>query len=282
MNINDLTYQVDVKKELKLIFGVSLGLFLVILFLQPLNLSQLNPNNQILFFSGFGAIAFILLSVFQVILPKSSPRLFQKSIWEIDYGDMASFLNLILCAVAFTFYLRYVGKVDLTFYVVFKLLILSFAPIGFLKVIYNNRRLKVQIEILREKIKDIPGKIMDESDYKDKKINLYSENRTDFLKLSLSELVIIKSADNYIEVIHKQGDTLQKSLLRNTLKSIENELKAHSEIIRCHRTYIINSLHVEKVVKNYGGYKIQLKNYNEIIPLSRQYLLNVRESLELA
>ncbi len=282
MSINNIDYYIDVKKEVKLIFAVCLGLFLVILFLRPFELQNLNPNNQILFFAGFGVIAFILLFVFQVIVPKTSPKLFQKSIWEFDSADLAGIINWIICTVAFTFYLKYVGKAEITFHVVFKLLILSIAPIGFLKVIYNNRRLQARLEILQERLKGSQHETKNVHNYDDVFINLYSESRTDLLKLTLSELIVIKSADNYIEVVYKQDETVQKALLRNTLKSIENELKAYEEIVRCHRTFIINVLHVNQIVRNNGGYKIQLKNYDEVIPLSRQYLLNVRQSLDIA
>ncbi len=276
--IQSFDHPIDVKIELKIIFAISLGLFLVIFFLQPFELPQFNANNQILFHAGFGVIVFILIAFFHALLPKSSPKLFRKSIWEIDSADMVSFLNWILCTVAFAFYIRYVGKIHLTFYTVFKSLILSFAPIGILKTVYKIRRLKYQNYLLQQKIKGNNNDIEDNNEYQKVQIELLSENKSEMIKIPLPELIMVRSADNYIEILQKEDKKIKKSLLRKTLKSVDDELEFYDAIIRCHRTCIINKYYIERIMRKHGAYKIKLKGHDMLIPLSRQYLMDVKKS----
>ena len=94
--------------------------------------------------------------------------------------------------------------------------------------------------------------------------------------------MLIKSADNYIEILYKDNEKLQLRLIRNTLKNIEAQLKKYSEFIRCHRTYIINKKFVLDFTRGYTGYRLRLTGYNEQIPVSRQYLLMVKDAIATA
>ena len=104
-----------------------------------------------------------------------------------------------------------------------------------------------------------------------------SDNSTENLSLPTSEIVFIKSADNYVEVAYTEGDALKKQLLRNTLKRIEEQLKPYPDFIRCHRICIVNALYIEKLENENQNYWIKLKGYPEKLPVSRQYLIKVKE-----
>jgi DNA-binding LytR/AlgR family response regulator len=94
----------------------------------------------------------------------------------------------------------------------------------------------------------------------------------------LGEIALIKSADNYVEIVFLETNNFKKKLLRNTLKHIEQQLKPHSNFIRCHRICIVNTKYIEKLTKNYNNHWIIIKGYDEQIPVSRQYLLKLKES----
>jgi len=75
------------------------------------------------------------------------------------------------------------------------------------------------------------------------------------------------------------GDNLRKKLIRNTLKNIEFFIKQYSNFIRCHRTCIVNMHYIEKLHQDYSSHWITIKGSNEKIPVSRQYLLKLKEAL---
>ena len=106
-----------------------------------------------------------------------------------------------------------------------------------------------------------------------------SENKSEIIKLRIDDLVLIKSADNYIEILYKENEKIQQKLIRNTLKNIEAQLKEYSDIIRCHRTYIVNKQYVRDFTRGYTGYRLKLSGFDEEIPVSRQYLLTVKEAI---
>jgi DNA-binding LytR/AlgR family response regulator len=116
-----------------------------------------------------------------------------------------------------------------------------------------------------------------EQDYLNKSVDFISENGKELLPLLISDVVLIKSADNYVEIVYQEMDGFRKKLIRNTMKGIELQIKMYSNFIRCHRACIVNTHYIENIHKNYSSYYLSLKKYEEKIPVSRQYLLKIRE-----
>jgi len=269
----------ETRQELKNYFGISLAIFLFILFFQPFDFDQLNFNNKLLVISGLGAIIFVILVLFRIILSKSIPSIFDNE-EETWINDLAGILICILSSVAYAFYLRYVGIILLSMYLMFKVVLICFAPFVILKIINYQRTLRQTINDLSESNNKLKSLLVD---FQDEEINdaveLYSEHKTEKIALDINRLVLIKAADNYIEILYSDDDQFKKKLIRNSLKSVEYQLSKYTNFIRCHRTYIVNKDHIEKLVKTYSGYKIRLKSHPEEFPVSRQFLLKVKEAI---
>ena len=118
-----------------------------------------------------------------------------------------------------------------------------------------------------------------EEDYLNKSVEFISESSSEKLNLLIADIAFIKSADNYVEIVYKEGDNFKKKLLRNTLKNIEQQIKPYSNFIRCHRVCIVNAHYIEKLNRNYGNHWLTIRGYSEPIPVSRQYLLKLKETL---
>jgi hypothetical protein len=74
----------------------------------------------------------------------------------------------------------------------------------------------------------------------DKKILLRGENKLDVLQLHPSDLLYIKTAQNYVEVHYLLDGAPHKKLLRTTLKRIANSLPF---LTQTHRSYLVNLEH---------------------------------------
>jgi hypothetical protein len=269
----------ETRQELKNYFGISLAIFLFILFFQPFDFSHLNFNNQLLVISGLGAIIFVLLWLFLIILPMVVPSIFDNQ-GETWFSDLTGLFICILSSVAFAFYLRYVGIVFLSMFLMFKVVLICLAPYVILKIINYQRLLKITIRDLKESNNKLKAMLVDfQHEETVKAIELYSEHKTEKVALEVNNLVLIKSADNYIEIIYSEEEQFKKKLIRNSLKNVEDQLSKYTNFIRCHRTYIVNKDHIEKLVKTYTGYKIHLKGHPEELPVSRQFLLKVKEAI---
>jgi DNA-binding LytR/AlgR family response regulator len=267
-------------EKLRLFLSISFGIFLFILFFQPFPLDRFDFNNRLIFVSGLAAIVFVFMVLVRVVFPGLIQYNHQSDNEPFLYAYLSGFIILALSSVAFVFYLRYVGFVSISFYIVSKVVLICLVPPVVLKLYDVNKELRQQNESLISEKKIVQKQIEKyEEDILNKSIEFISENNTENLILLIAEIAFIKSADNYVEIVYKQGDNFKKNLIRNTLKNIELQLKEYSNFIRCHRICIINKHYIEKLNKSYNNNWITLKGYNEQIPVSRQYLLKLKEAL---
>lgn len=266
-------------ERLGLFLGISLGVFMFILFFQPFPLDRFDFNNKLIFISGMAGIVFFILLLLRVFTACFILYVNPNNMAPLILNYINNFLILALSSVAFTFYLRYVGLVEITFYVVFKIAIICLIPtltswIDFRikELKQDNKSLHIEKRILQKQIEKY------EEDFLNKSIDFFSENNSAVLSIQVINVAFIKSADNYVEIVYKDDDSFKKKLIRNTLKNVELQIKPYSNFIRCHRICIVNLHHIEKLNSNYGRHFLTLKGYQEFIPVSRQYLLKLKEA----
>lgn len=91
------------------------------------------------------------------------------------------------------------------------------------------------------------------------------------LSVAKENLLYIESADNYICIWYQKGDMLKKKLMRITMKDISEQL-ADTNIMRCHRSYMVN-LDLVKVMRREKEnifLELGVPNVKEI-PISKTY-----------
>lgn len=266
------------KDNQRLFLGITFGIFIFVLFFQPFSLIKFDFNNRLIFVAGMGAIVYLLLVLVRVVFPQLILKDWQNNRETEVPSVMRGFILLALNSVAFTFYLRYVGSVSINFYVMFKVIVICLAPPVSLWVYNTFRELKQQNEALIKEKESMQNQVEKyEEDYLNQSVEFVSENLNENLVLSLADIALIQSADNYVEIVHMDNAHFKKNLIRNTLKNVEQQLKPYSNFIRCHRTCIVNTYYIEKLHRNYQKQWLILKDYSEIIPVSRQYLSKLRE-----
>ncbi|PWJ38591.1 LytR/AlgR family response regulator transcription factor [Sediminitomix flava] len=96
--------------------------------------------------------------------------------------------------------------------------------------------------------------------------------KSDIIQLDQRQILYLKSANNYVEVIYKnENGEVQTKLIRNTLSKISEQLP---NFIRCHRSYFVNPEMISEVKGNAKKGQIFLKNLNDEVPLSKTYYSN--------
>lgn len=80
---------------------------------------------------------------------------------------------------------------------------------------------------------------------------------------------MIKSEGNYVEVFYESKNQLQKELIRNSLKAIEEQLSKKPSFYRCHKQYIINLNHIQKVNGNARNLELIIEHLDAPVPVSR-------------
>lgn len=105
---------------------------------------------------------------------------------------------------------------------------------------------------------------------KPEKITFQSSNDKTKLTLFPNDFLYATSADNYVEIIYLVNQQTQKTLLRGTLKDLENQFP-NLPFQRCHRSYFINTQNIQIVKKESQKMVVQLKDIDVIIPISKKY-----------
>lgn len=266
------------KRNFRLYLELSVLIFLFILFFQPFEIQRFDLENVLLFFAGFG-----LIVIFTLL---SSQYLFLNLLTDPDRDEPADgplFALYYLCLVAisslgFIFYIRYVGRGEITFGIVVKVVFIC-TSIPF------AARLRRVIESYRSRINELADEICvtraetetSAENYADEFVELISETGEGNFNVKISDIVFLKSADNYVEVGYMEDGVFDKKLIRNTLKNVESGLEKYGIFIRTHRTSIVNTIFVDKLEKKLGGYRLSIKETEETVPVSRRYLLSVKE-----
>ncbi|NJK87268.1 MAG: LytTR family transcriptional regulator [Bacteroidales bacterium] len=263
--------------QLQMYFAISLGLFLFVLFFQPFGLIREDVNENLLFIAGLGGIVFLFSWLFRIFIPGFFPAFRKVKILNTGSEVIIYALIWIFSSVAWVFYIRYVGPLQMTMFLVFKMVLVCLLPIVVLRIKDEHHALNEFIQALIEKNSRLVSSIPNE---KPTAVETFtSDNKSDILKLQVNDLILVKSANNYVEILYRDKDVVHQKLLRNTLKNIENQLCKYPEFIRCHRTYIVNKQYVQDFSKGYSGYHIKMNDCKEEIPVSRQYLLSVKEAI---
>ncbi|MFA6832181.1 MAG: LytTR family transcriptional regulator DNA-binding domain-containing protein [Bacteroidaceae bacterium] len=109
---------------------------------------------------------------------------------------------------------------------------------------------------------------------------LQFRDENDELKFSAKtgNIVLLESADNYVEITYLNQGVPTKFLLRNTLKRLSNTSLQNSPIKRCHRSRMVNFAHVEALRKQPNGLYLEIDIPNiQMISVSKSYQDDVTE-----
>jgi DNA-binding LytR/AlgR family response regulator len=109
-------------------------------------------------------------------------------------------------------------------------------------------------------------------------IPFYDDKRVLKFSIKKENLLYLESAENYVSICYLNKGKVSKYLLRDTLKKVEESFSG-TEIIRCHRSYMVNFEKVKVIRKDKYGLNLELDNPSAIdIPVSKTYVNSVMQT----
>lgn len=109
-------------------------------------------------------------------------------------------------------------------------------------------------------------------------IPFYDEKEELRFSVKAENLLYLESADNYVNIYYTDKEKIARFTLRNTIKRLE-ELFKGTEIIRCHRSYMVNFEKVKILRKDKDELSLELDVPSAIsLPVSKSYVQNVMET----
>ena len=110
-------------------------------------------------------------------------------------------------------------------------------------------------------------------------IILYDDHNEMRLTVKREDMVMIESADNYLCVWYLNNEQIKKTMIRNTMKRVAEQL-SDSCMQRCHRSYMINMDRVKILRRDKEGVFIEFGIDGVFdVPISKTYLQNITEWL---
>ena len=270
-----------------LLFGGFVLLFLLIF--QPFGLGLTGARLPWLAL-GYGAVCTGVMLLLNVLVPRLAKGWFQEAQWTVGREMAWTSVNVLLIGLTNALYTAGIGLapwalatiLNFTFYTVavglFPILVSVLLNESRLHREYARRSAEVdrQLQANLQHQAAAPPPPEPPSVHR---IRIPAEGQADDLELEADALCFIRSADNYIEVYHRRGPHVERTVLRGSLKAVEEALRDDPRFMRCHKSHLVDLRKVQRVSGNAQGLKLHLEGLEEAVPVSRQLTAAVRERL---
>lgn len=264
-------------------FGAFVFLFLWIF--RPFGIDRAGQHLPIIAL-GYGLCCTAVMSLLNVVLPQVFPGYFSEERWTLGRELSWSVANIAGIGMINALYSAAVGfgAFNLSHLIRFELYTLAVGvfPVG-LGIVLNQRRLQSRYERESKQITgwlNPSGASPDETTPESNRLVLHAENGKDQLELGRDTLLYLKAADNYVEIYFLDRGSVQRHLLRNSLKNIVHAIRQYTEFHRCHKSYLVNLNKVSAVSGNAQGLRLHLEGGPAKIPVSRAQHNEIRSRLQ--
>ncbi len=254
---------------------VSLFVAVFIMIFQPFGIDQVQITHKVWYIWGFALVILAGLLLNYLLLTRLFPKVFSEDDWQVGKEIVWLLWNIFsvglladiyfyfspLCRLDLPQLLGYLGQgvmiavIPETIYVLFTY------------SIFLTRRLQAAESLNRKLSEKLPGP-GDALSANETQL-LTDEKGKEMVQVSTGDLLFIRSAENYSNIVWQEKGQLKKALLRSSLKSLDQQINA-SRVLRCHRSFIVNLQKVRSVTGNARGYRLYLDSYSDPIPVSRE------------
>jgi hypothetical protein len=253
-----------------LLEGFFIGVFLIVF--QPFGIEQWQHPNKNLFLWGYGLMTALGGITLRLGLIRLFPNYYEEEKWTVGREILMILTILILISSYNYLYSNWVFGWRFSFenflWMFSAVCIIGVFPttVGvMLNYIYKLKKYSRSIEVhhhapLAENRKTSENQ----------SIKFIAENEKDTFEVETQALLFIESADNYSTIHYTKDGRVMKEMIRGSLSRMEGFIDS-PDIVRCHRSYIVNLEKVEKVSGNAQGYKLHLTQPELLVPVARKY-----------
>jgi hypothetical protein len=276
---------VTVRQHWQTGLAVGLGVFALLYLFRPFGLHELQDHSTLLTTAaGYGLIALLVILFNRFVFPGTFPVIFNEKHWTVGKHLLFTAWIIFTVGIANFLYSHYMGfiRLDLQGFLYFQLvtLLVGIFPVSIAILVsysYHLRRNLQSAATLEQALLSQPRSVPTGPD---SLVGIPSENKGEQLQLPLNDLLYMTSADNYVEVVYREGKTVRKKLLRNTLSRMEALSAQYPVLYRCHRAYLVNLERVKATTGNSQGCKLILEDAEESVPVSRSQYRQLLRTLK--
>ena len=263
----------DLRHNTKIIFFISIGVFVFLFLFQPLQIDELATRDKYFLVFGLGAITFLSLSLNLLILPSLFPRILNGSSWNVKKEILWDIWILFTVSVGYFLYYKALGIMEFGFSMIVTLILIAIVPISVLIVLNRNRLLRSHLKSANE----LNIKLKGNKSIPDKLVHFVSDYQKDNISIKVSLILFIRSANNYIELFWKENQDVKSQMVRLSLTKAEDILKDDKFIFKCHRSYMVNINYIDKIEGSSQGYRLYFEKVDFPVPVSKIYVHKLKE-----
>ena len=261
-------------------FAISIFVFLFLLIFQPFGVFEyLKVPNHIASL-GFGGIALVFNLIFLFGWNEWLTRKYDQR-WTMWRQLLSIFVHVSIIGVVNFFYSDYVFRPEYADDLeVWERLVqdlffahsIAFIPTVFM-IAFAELKLSQHYSMQSESIasKDTTKSVI-------QKVKISIENSEIEIMLSSDTFRFAKASGNYVEFYYSESNSISKDLQRITLSKFEEQIANSSlNVMKTHRSYIVNMDAIESVQGNAQGYLLSLSNTEERVPVARNKVVDFND-----
>ncbi len=253
-----------------LLIGVSI--FFILAVFQPFGTYTFQHPNKLLLLAGYGCIIIFTVITVVFLLHQLFRSWFAPAHWnfskELYLTGVITFISMN--TTYFYHFFIFGSQLSWLGYIYFMSIALSTSLFPLLMIIViRYLQVKQYLELL-----DLTNTLAPKSDL----ITLTGENKSEQLVIVRPELVLLKAADNYVEILLQKEKQVERRMLRTTLSGLATQIDDNN-FLQVHRSFIVNMNKVVNLEGKSPNYSLRLVVPLENVPISRNKIQLVRASL---
>lgn len=283
-------YLNEKQNVISFVVGTAIFAELFILIFQPFNSPNwhlradynMDPAMQDWIYLGFATLA-VLTAMGIIAISRTLMYKYAKK-HEISYWGFAAWIAAELCSmsVVYTLFVWFISHSVEPFSVFERAMgytaCILLIPYAIFLLYFSMKDKTLQLQQIQLAWRDKLSTLRDVPQEENKALFNFKDEKGE-LKLSLrtQSLFFIEAADNYVVIHYLNSGKMQKFMLRSTLKRIESEFE-EQDLIRCHRSYIVNFKNVKVLRKTEEGLILDF-DHDKVpnIPVSKTYSQHLLE-----
>jgi hypothetical protein len=246
---------------------LALFFYFFIIFFLPFGVNNYNPNHEYtlsffleIFYFFVPLLVFALLNEFAlrplIFKQASVKRIIIWSVWTLFLLSSVVFFTYNFLGEWHDFKVSSYGT-----FLVQVSVVLLFPLVGTF-FFFRHQSLQHQIEhILTAKEQSLDQNQL---------IQFKGQGSKDQITLSLSNFLYGKAQDNYVQLFYLENRQLKQFLIRCSISNLSEAVNS-SVIVRCHRSYLVNLIHVTAIKGANHDLTLTIQPFDSAVPVSKSY-----------
>ncbi len=227
---------------------------------------------------SYGLLSALITLIFQMVLPTIFFPNIKDEKWVL-WKDILYVLSMILCIALANYLLTlllftelesslssFIGVLSSTFFIAI------FPTVFFITLSMIQYEKKYKSESLALKFK---AEIKPQQNLLIFKSQYAEEN----VEIDAYKFLFAEAESNYVRFYIKEDKEVKSTMLRTTLKAVEESIEREPLIIKTHRSFIINLGNASDYDGNSQGFVVYFEGTEKVARVSRSYTAQVRESI---